>query len=688
MAIPDEDLQVQADAAVARADHQAAVEQDVVNTIQTARDSMVKQGDQEGALQAQSILEGLGAPVLDIAMEPNALGQELPPTVAQRGMVTDPNQLTRTRADAQNAATMRGIDGKNKDERAPSIPQQDLYARSGLLDPATVAGRGGGGPVPQARITGAASAQEVIDGLEGLAQERADQYGAALTDTLTSRGMVLEAVESWKAQNADLDPKELYEEVSKRMQENDQKVEQVRQYFVNLSGQSVNPARLYANGGAMTASLAVAVGALSQAMLGPGAPNTALNILESALERDIRSQEMTLNNARQAGQGMLQALSASQEILGDRVQAMQTTKIALREDLLARLEGAVKLSGNATARANLAQVYATAQEAALADKAKLDGKTQEYVTTGSVRQLRSGKLARATQQMAQEMADANATQAPQAAVPTQPAAPGAGISAQDVAGKRAGTKKPSAKPQAASPPAPAAQATGQKSSYRPVEGDTIKDASGNVALNVVKSSAGQLVPAEPLPGAEGFGAVYDKARFNKINTLYNSKDVNDIKYAEDILRLPRLYHNQKAQDTKAIEGIRQWIKDNPGTRGVALTVRVDGVYTDPEAQKLQQYISKLSGPALKRYRSAAQMSDAISEKERPLALGDLASGSNQFIDVEGLRMIADNAEADSSIGLADIEARLHQNGIAVVKKRTEKDVTDEAGKGLLRGAPR
>lgn len=629
----------------------------------------------------------------------------------------------------QNAITQRGIDQKVADERAAANKPQDTYARSGLLDPTQTTGKGGGGNAPTvATMEHYASTQAVADGLDGLANEYEKVYGEATADILASRGMMLEAVDAYKASNADLDPKALYEEVSKRMQENDQKVEQVRQYFVNLSGQSVNPARLYANGGAMTASLAVAVGALSQAMLGPGAPNTALNILESALERDIRAQEMTLNNARQAGQGMLQALAASQEILGDRVQAMSTTKIALREDLLARLEGAVKLTGNAVSRANLAQVYAESQQKALIEKSKLDGQIIRSVTSLSAAQVRKGALTQQVQTMAQRLVDANAPQAPQAAAPAQPAAPSSGISSSDVAGKRVGgkatkkkvTQPPSApaglsyqsgwapgeapdqdadgvpnsvdpdfdpdKPEMA--PKAAAPAPATKGSHKPVEGDTIKDQSGNIVRVVVKSSTGQLVAGESPPGLEGLGAVYDTARFKKINTMYNSKDVNDVKFAESILVLPGIYHNQKNQDAKAVAGIRQWIKDNPGTRGVALTVRVDGVYTDPEAQKLQEYISSLSGPALQRYRKAAQMSDAISEKERPLALGDLASGSNQFIDVDGLRMIADNAEEDSATSLADIKSRLHQNGMAVIEKRTTKEVNDHVGAGGLKGAKR
>lgn len=630
----------------------------------------------------------------------------------------------------QNAITQRGIDQKVADERAAGN-NQDIYAPNDTGDALPMAPRGGGGQAgPITTLEHYASTQAVADGLEGLASEYEKVYGEATADILESRGMMREAVDAYKASNADLDPKALYEEVSKRMQENDQKVEQVRQYFVNLSGQSVNPARLYANGGAMTASLAVAVGALSQAMLGPGAPNTALNILESALERDIRAQEMTLNNARQVGQGMLQALAASQEILGDRVQAMSTTKIALREDLLARLEGAVKLTGNAVSRANLAQVYAESQQKALIEKSKLDGQIVRSVTNLSASQVRKGALAQQVQTMAQRLVDANATQAQQAAAPTQPVAPSGGISAKDVAGKRAGGQasgkkvvRPPAPPTAPAglsyqsgwapgetpdqdadgvpnsvdpdfdpdkpetAPKAAAPTTSKATAHRPAEGDKLRDASGQVVRHVVKTSTGHLAPGKPLKGREGLAAVYDDASYARLKQLRDGNSA-DRKTAEEIMKLPSVYQYNDGRNKEAIAGIRKWIKDNPGTNGVSITLNASGVYTSPEAQKLQRYVSLISGPAISRYKAAANMTDAVSEKERVLALGDLSAGDNQFINVEGLRMIADNAEVDNATGLRDIESRLHDFGIAIVKSKSEADVANVAGQGNLRGAQR
>ena len=651
------------------------------------------------------------------------------PTALYPGLdspVNSTNRLANERA-VQN----RGIDGTVPDTTGAANEEPEQFAdTSFLLQQPQKVGKGGGPGPTVATYEQYASNEAVAKGMEDIAKQRTDQYNEALATTLTARGMTAEGYGAWKAANADLDPQELYQEVSKRMEENDQKVEQVRQYFVQLSGQSVNPARLYANGGTMTASLAVAVGALSQAMLGPGAPNTALNILESALERDIRAQEMTLNNARQAGQGMLQALAASQEILGDRVQAMSATKVALREDLLARLQTAVTMTGNATAQHNLAQVNFDAQEKSFLEKSKLDGQIIKNVTHLAASQLRTGALVKQAQKLGQEMANSAGPQAPApTAVPVQ-----GGISSSDVAGKPARAQKAGKKvvqPPAAAPTAPAGlsyqsgwapgevpdqdadgvpnsvdpdfdpkkpefapkaaapKPASQPTKSAPTEGQYIKDAQGKVARMIVRADNGALVEAIPLPGAQQHGgAVYNTGLYKTYVLDKLNGTTAEAKEARAILGMPGKYAEFKAANDEAVNGILGWIKRNPGSGDIVLTVNADGVYTSPAAQELQRYVSKLSGPALRRYKASANMTDAVSEKERVLALGDLASAGNQVINVEGLRMVAENAARDNAVGLAEMESTMHQHGIAIAKRKNQKEAIDAATGGGIRGIPK
>jgi hypothetical protein len=129
----------------------------------------------------------------------------------------------------------------------------------------------------------------------------------------------------------------MHADVQRMYGENMAKLADVDQRFLTLAGKSVDPGRIYHNGGAATVAMSAAVGALSQALLGPGAPNTALNIINNAIDRDVRAQEVNLQNEGNSLRGSLSTLAQINQTIGDKQIALAKTREILRADITARV---------------------------------------------------------------------------------------------------------------------------------------------------------------------------------------------------------------------------------------------------------------------------------------------------------------------------------------------------------------
>jgi hypothetical protein len=129
----------------------------------------------------------------------------------------------------------------------------------------------------------------------------------------------------------------MHADVQRMYGENMAKLADVDQRFLTLAGKSVDPGRIYHNGGAATVAMSAAVGALSQALLGPGAPNTALNIINNAIDRDVRAQEVNLQNEGNSLRGSLSTLAQINQTIGDKQIALAKTREILRADIAARV---------------------------------------------------------------------------------------------------------------------------------------------------------------------------------------------------------------------------------------------------------------------------------------------------------------------------------------------------------------
>lgn len=123
-------------------------------------------------------------------------------------------------------------------------------------------------------------------------------------------------------------------DLAREFNENQQRYEEqllgVQQLLDAVQSQRVDPNRFFHNQGAASAfgaALAVAGGAMAQAIL--GGPNTALDIIEGAIERDIQAQIANMQNAQSALGAGVTLLDRLRQAHNDEEAAIQTLR-ALR----------------------------------------------------------------------------------------------------------------------------------------------------------------------------------------------------------------------------------------------------------------------------------------------------------------------------------------------------------------------
>ena len=128
-----------------------------------------------------------------------------------------------------------------------------------------------------------------------------------------------------------------HQEIVRRVEDTSRNVERAIEAVQNYR---VDPDRFFRNRGAASgfaAALGVAAGAMSSAMLGPGTPNVAYQIVQSAIERDIQAQMEDAQNLRAGAQGQLSLFSALNSAYNDEraaAQAMRAIRLADAENRL------------------------------------------------------------------------------------------------------------------------------------------------------------------------------------------------------------------------------------------------------------------------------------------------------------------------------------------------------------------
>lgn len=644
-------------------------------------DMLVKSGDVAGAVEQERARQAAGAPVLsDPSNNFSGLvdGQYIQAEQGLHGEPVAPLSL----ADAQAYAARQGFSDYQQGEQYDTgLP--DFVAQSPVTTPVA---KGGAAP-NDISVKMSASDAALTASLDKIQQDLDATTRKASLDLLASAGAMEETVAKWQADTADLDPKQSYAELEQGLNEAQLQLDEVRNYFKDLGKRTVDPGRFYANGGGASASVAVAVGALSQAMLGPGAPNTALNIIESAVDRDIRAQEISLQNAQQSGVGMLQALAQSRQILGDKHSALLETRAALRDDMVSKMQQLAIRSNNAVAMNNVSIAAAEAARKSELDRAEATGRKVDTTVTTNLGKLRRGYAANVYQQLktqadAAGAASVAAQQAAAATPPTQ-ASPDAGLTSAAVAGTPPKSKSV-AKQRAAKPlteqPQPSAQAAGPKP-YDPrtaQENDTVSTPDGRVWK--VKRLGGRLVPA---------GAIRNVA-----DALWTTADpVDQQRYAQflaadpqsttergnklaDLEKMPKTWKLIENKSKRAVETIKKYLVENPSA------VDINLIGSEGRAD-LREAVSFLAATRIGFYRNTSGDKSALSIQDIARAMGALPEDVT-VVSTADLRA-ALTAVPDTMQSLKnDMEADLGARGLYLPPAKGEartQDLVNRAASG-------
>lgn len=174
-------------------------------------------------------------------------------------------------------------------------------------------------------------------------------------------------------------------------------LQRFQQAAEDVANRRVDPDQYFGGfGGRMGAALAVALGELGKGFSG-GGENAALNIINQAIDRNIRSQEFNIEGARRGVQMQGQALAQMQSIFQNREAADSAARSlhlqAMQSQLQALMAGLTgEQQANAQALANLLgeQAQVAAQIAAQREAGSQERRLQVSGTPGQV----AGAMAR------------------------------------------------------------------------------------------------------------------------------------------------------------------------------------------------------------------------------------------------------------------------------------------------------
>jgi len=205
---------------------------------------------------------------------------------------------------------------------------QGSEAPSGPLNDATMTfSQTLGAPVsPEARARAAEAEENVRRSM--LTADKAE-LGEILT-----RADGFEAAGQFRQQQAD----EMAREAQEQQDRLTEKLGQYEDAIRRVANRQIDPNRYFGQGagGRMSAALAVALGAMGSALT--GGPNQALQIINSAIERDIRAQETDLANARATANMQGMALSQMRSIIGDEQGARAAVRAAHLQAFLNQID--------------------------------------------------------------------------------------------------------------------------------------------------------------------------------------------------------------------------------------------------------------------------------------------------------------------------------------------------------------
>lgn len=157
--------------------------------------------------------------------------------------------------------------------------------------------------------------------------------------------------------------------------------------FQEARSATVNPSRLFQNGGGVAIAIATALGSLGSQLT--GGENQALGIIERAIDRDIRAQTTNQGNAQRTVQNARSFIDITRQQFSDEAAAATAARSLAWDQVAQRLDrqvasvqaGAARDEAAALAEQARAQAMAAAREALAAEQQRqLDQREQQART--------------------------------------------------------------------------------------------------------------------------------------------------------------------------------------------------------------------------------------------------------------------------------------------------------------------
>ena len=216
------------------------------------------------------------------------------------------------------------------------------------------------------------------------------------------------------------------DDINRRLAENDDMLRKASQMVDEVRAGSIRPNQFFENktaAGSFGAAMAVAAGEVSSALL--GRPNQALNIINAAVERDIRAQEFNLQNKVQGAQLGNNLLSQARQLFHDDIAAKQYVRSLLYAQAQARIAATASRQTSQQAKSNLATLEARLAEASIQAEIKARQERVSFAIKTPIRNradaARLSRSIREAQQLANTISGTSTTAGQQVQQPARPA---------------------------------------------------------------------------------------------------------------------------------------------------------------------------------------------------------------------------------------------------------------------------
>lgn len=206
--------------------------------------------------------------------------------------------------------------GRGRPGRPPTtVTTETSFSQEGFVDPELRAGLAGANDAVRQAQAGVDAQQRAM------AQQAADNQAALAAE---------QAAANRRAEEAE----------RRRQQQLQDRVARVDQVLERVRNQQVDPEQFFGGfGGRMGAAIAVALGQLGSQLT--GGPNTALQIINQAIERNMTAQQANMQNQRQAAAMEQSALGQFRAILGDDRAAESAARVAHLDAVISRLNASM-----------------------------------------------------------------------------------------------------------------------------------------------------------------------------------------------------------------------------------------------------------------------------------------------------------------------------------------------------------